>query len=211
MNKKIVAAITFVSAVACLVTFTGCSESKNPNSPGVEFMPDMYRSVALEGNMAYVKINDGVETGDTIQANRLPVSGTIARGFMPYPFPNTNEGYEAAGANLKNPIANNEANLKEGEVLYGKYCVHCHGASGAGDGKVAAKLPGPPPPYSDKKDLPDGKMFHSIYYGKNLMGSHASQLNKEEIWKVILHIRKLQFPNGIEQAPVVEEAKADKK
>jgi hypothetical protein len=32
------------------------------------------------------------------------------------------------------------------------------------------------------------------------MGSHAAQVSKEERWKLILYIRKLQFPNGPETA-----------
>ncbi|MCW3071911.1 MAG: hypothetical protein JWO44_1801 [Bacteroidetes bacterium] len=177
------------------IAFTSC-EKRDANSPGVEFMPDMYRSPSLESNMAYVKIENGKETGDTLQANRMPVAGTIARGYMPYTYPNTAEGYEAAGANLHNPLENNAANLKEGEELYGKFCVHCHGAGGEADGLVAGKLPGPPPAYSTLKNLPEGKMFHTITYGKGLMGAHAPLLSQEERWKVVLYIHKLQFPNG---------------
>lgn len=180
------------------IAFTSC-EKHNANSPGVEFMPDMYRSPSLETNMGYVYIENGKETTDTLQANRMPVSGTIARGYMPYAYPNTPEGYEAAGANLRNPLQSNELYLKEGEELYGKFCSPCHGAGGEADGLVGGKLPGPPPAYSTLKNLPEGKMFHTITYGKGLMGAHAPLLSKEEIWKVILHIRKLQFPNGMTQ------------
>ncbi len=194
--KKITKAFSLIAVVGIVaIAFTAC-DKKNPNSPGVEFMPDMYRSPSLESNMAYVTLKNGKETGDTMQANRLPVAGTIARGYMPYLYANTPEGYEAAGVNLKSPLENNTANLKEGEVLYGKFCVHCHGAAGEGDGKVGLKLPGPPPAYSTLKALPEGKMFHSITYGKGLMGSHASQLSKDERWKLVLYIHKLQFPNG---------------
>ncbi len=181
------------------IAITSC-DKKDKNSPGVEFMPDMYRSPSLESNMAYVSLTNG----DTLQANRLPVAGTIPRGFMPYEYPDTEEGYQAAGLNLHNPLTATEANLKEGEELYGKFCVHCHGAGGEADGLVAAKLLAPPPAYSTKKDLPDGKMFHVITYGKGLMGSHAAQVSKEERWKLVLYIRKLQFPNGVQ--PI---AKAD--
>jgi len=189
-TKKI---FSLIAAVGFVMAFIACGK-KNPNSPGVEFMPDMYRSPSLEANMAYVKLNDGKETGDTLQANRLPVEGTISRGHLPLTI--IEEGYEAA-ATLKNPFESNEANLKEGEVLYTKFCTHCHGAGGEADGKVADKLSGPPPTYSSLKNLPDGKMFYSITYGKGIMGSHASQVSQEERWKLILYIRKLQFPNGM--------------
>lgn len=193
MNKKVTKIISLIAVVGCVSTSMTSCKKHDPNSPGTEFMPDMYRSPSLETNMAFIDMNNG----DTLQANRLPVEGTIARGYMPYEYPNTTEGYENAGANLHNPLAKTEANLAEGEVLYGKYCVHCHGKSGAGDGKVADKLPGPPPSYSGPlKDLSEGKAFHSITYGKGLMGSHASQLTQEERWKVVMYVQKLQNPGG---------------
>jgi mono/diheme cytochrome c family protein len=88
--------------------------------------------------------------------------------------------------------------MEEGKRLYGIYCTHCHGASGMGDGLVAQKLPGPPPAYSSPqlKNLSEGKMFHSITYGKNLMGPHGSQLNAGERWKIIAYIKTLQNPAG---------------
>lgn len=179
----------------CCVTigFTSC-QKHDANSPGVEFMPDMYRSPSLESNMAYTTL----ETGEVMQANMLPVKGTIARGYMPYIYANDTSGYANAGRYLHNPLANTEANLKQGEELYGKFCVHCHGASGQGDGLVGGKLPGAPPSYSTGalKTLPEGKIFHSITYGKGLMGPHAPLMTQEERWKVVLFVQKLQNPAG---------------
>jgi mono/diheme cytochrome c family protein len=92
-------------------------------------------------------------------------------------------------------------------VIYGKFCVHCHGASGAGDGKVADKLPGPPPAYSGAlKNLSEGKIFHSITYGKGTMGSHSSQLTQEERWKLVYFVQKLQGPK---EAPVADSLKTE--
>ena len=87
---------------------------------------------------------------------------------------------------------------KDGEVLYGKFCIHCHGATGAGDGKVGGKLPGPPPAYNGAlKNLPEGKIFHTLTYGKGTMGSHASQLTQEERWKLVFYVQKLQGPKEV--------------
>ena len=179
-----------MAAFGCMtIVITSCSKH-DANSPGLEYMPDMYRSPSLESNMAYVSMTNG----EVLQANRMPVAGTIARGYMPYSYPNTAEGYESAGNNLHNPFVKNEINLKEGEDLYGKFCVHCHGATGLGDGLVGAKLPGAPPSYTGAvlMALPEGKMFHTLTYGKNLMGSHASQLTVDERWKLVLYVQKLQ-------------------
>ncbi len=176
-----------------LAGFSSCGK-RDANSPGVEFMPDMYRSPSLE----YYQIH--TVDGDTVYNAMKPVKGTVARGYMPYAYANTTEGYEAAGLNLKNPLTakSREEYEKEGEVLYGKFCVHCHGEAGMGDGKVGGKLPGPPPAYSGTlKNLPEGKMFHTLTYGKGTMGSHASQLTQEERWKLVYFVQKLQGPKVV--------------
>ncbi|WP_317898559.1 c-type cytochrome [Aurantibacillus circumpalustris] len=185
---KFAFSVAFASLV--LASFTSCGK-KDENSPGVEFMPDMYRSPSLE----YYQVH--TVDGDTLNNAMKPVKGSVARGFLPYAYPNTAEGYTQAGANLHNPlsVSNREKWENEGEVLYGKFCVHCHGVTGAGDGKVGAKLPGPPPAYDGAlKDLPEGKIFHTLTYGKGTMGSHASQLTQEERWKLVYFVQKLQGP-----------------
>ena len=167
------------------IFFPSCKN--DANSPGIEYMPDMYRSPSHEANLSTTYM------GDTIQVNRMPVAGTIARGYMPYAYGNDTSGYANAGRHLKNPIALSPEVLADGEELYGKFCIHCHGAEGKGDGLVGQKLPGAPPSYSGAlKDLPEGKIFHSMTYGKGLMGSHSSQLTQEERWKLVHYVQKLQ-------------------
>lgn len=195
--------LAFGSALAALVMagFTSCGKH-DENSPGVEFMPDMYRSPSLEYYQTHTV------DGDTMYNAMNPVKGSVARGYIPYAYPNTPEGYEMAGANLHNPLSSSKREQweKEGEVLYGKFCIHCHGATGAGDGKVGGKLPGPPPAYSGAlKNLPEGKIFHTLTYGKGTMGSHASQLTQEERWKLVYYVQKLQGPK---ETPAADTAKA---
>ena len=76
--------------------------------------------------------------------------------------------------------------MAQGKAKFDIYCIHCHGATGMGDGTVAAKLPGPPPPYSGPalKNITEGEIFQTIEYGKDLMGSHARQLTVDERWKI---------------------------
>jgi cytochrome c553 len=189
-NLKLITCGTF--AALLVAGFTSCGK-KDSNSPGFEFMPDMYRSPSIE------VYGTSVIGGDTTwSTNFLPVKGTIARGYIPYVYANTGEGYEQAGLYLKNPIIYSEKVEKEGEVLFGKFCVHCHGATGAGDGKVGLKLPGAPPAYNGPlKNLSEGKIFHSITYGKGLMGNHASILTQEERWKLVYYVQKLQGPKTV--------------
>ena len=157
-------------------------------------MPDMYRSPSYETYSANNFYQDSMSA-------RRPVEGTIPRGFMPYPYANDTAGYSAAGKFLKNPVPFSPEVLAQGEVLYTKFCIHCHGSQGGGDGLVAQKLPGAPPAYSGAlKNLPEGKIFHSITYGKGLMGPHAPLLSKEERWKIVYYVQKLQHPEGVAKA-----------
>lgn len=205
----------FASVIAGLLmgTLMSCGK-KDENSPGVEFMPDMYRSPSLE----YYGVN--VLDGDTINTAMLPVKGTVARGYIPYSYPNSPEGFEAAQNNLRNPLpAAQRAQWEaDGEKLYTKFCLHCHGASGAGDGKVGGKLPGPPPPYSSIQGLTEGRIFHVITYGKGMMGPHASLVNQEERWKLVYYVQKLLGPaagttaqDSTQTAAAAAPATADKK
>jgi mono/diheme cytochrome c family protein len=198
MNKALKYNISLVgSALMCIVILMS-SCTTDPNSPGVEYMPDMYRSPSYETYSTNPVFKDSMTA-------QLPVAGTVGRGewpengslvnAIPYAYPNTIDGYMAAGEELISPLAKSEAIEAEGKVIYEKMCMHCHGAEGQGDGQLigTGKFP-PPPAYNGGalKDLPEGKMFHSITYGKGLMGAHASQLTKEERWKVIQYIQKLQ-------------------
>jgi mono/diheme cytochrome c family protein len=180
-------AIIAVSASA--VVLVSCT--KDPNSPGYEYMPDMYRSGAVEAYVDYEK--------DSISA-RIPAAGTIAYHAdsfmaavnMPYTL-RALEDYELSN-NVKNPVPYSEAVIKSGEKLYKKYCLHCHGEKGDGQGPiaVAGKISGVPAYNGTIKDLSEGKMFHSITHGKGVMGSHAAQMNKLERWEVIHYILALR-------------------
>ena len=184
-----------------ILAYMGSSCSSDPNSPGVEYMPDMYRSPAIEAYVDYPMERD--DSRNKKMSARKPVKGTIAFSFdekkayvnFPYGYANTNEGYDSAGRFLtKNPVLLTPESLAQGKDLFVKYCSHCHGANGKGDGQLVKNGNYPPIPAYDGplKSLPIGKMFHTLVYGKNNMGSHASQLNKEERWAIIHYIQVLQ-------------------
>jgi mono/diheme cytochrome c family protein len=187
--------------VILLLLVSSCTYD-NMKKPGYEFMPDMYRSPSYE------TYSENPNFPDSMTA-RQPVAGTVARGDaiytdydrLSYPFANTPEGYEEAGLKLINPLAKTPENMAEGKRLYENYCTHCHGATGQGDGLVVQRNGPKPPAYnSDQlKNLPAGKMFHSIHYGKNMMGSHASQLTPTQRWMIIHYIQTLQN-SGVQTA-----------
>jgi mono/diheme cytochrome c family protein len=62
------------------------------------------------------------------------------------------------------------------------------------------------PAYSRERlpNITEGSIYHVITYGKNLMGSHASQLTEEERWKIVHYVQYLR--NELSPAPKVEES-----
>jgi mono/diheme cytochrome c family protein len=188
-----------LKSILCLLipgTTILVSCQSDPLSPGIEFMPDMYRSPAYKHYELNPIFKDSL-------SSLVPPAGTITQGSvpnsdydvfkMPYSIPNTPEGYESSSA-LKNPLSLSPELLVQGKDLYTKFCVHCHGDAGNGDGSLVknGKFPSPGT-YVSKlaTGLNEGKMFHSITYGKGLMGQHASQLDKKERWILVHYVSDL--------------------
>jgi len=193
--------ITYITAIfsACIFMVSSCKSDKR--KPGHVYMPDMAYSRAYE---SYAKLDPDKFTsnpekrgGSQIYYDAKPVSGTIARNENTpiYELPNDSTGYKMSAA-IKNPFDSiSAADLEESKRLFDINCAICHGAKGTANGPIAAAghIGGVAnltlPAYVD---MADGTMFHSITYGKNNMGSYASQLSRDQRWKVIKYIRTLQ-------------------
>ena len=166
-----------------LVTLSSCSDKR---TRAVQYMPNMYVPVSYETYGENALYDNGM-------ASRVPVEGTLARGAeLPFEYENTPEGYELAKANLKNPLDSSVIDSKRGKVLYGIYCGSCHGDKGAGQGELVKREKFLGIPNYKDRDLTDGNIYHVIMYGKNLMGSHSSQLTEEERWQVVAHVQELK-------------------
>jgi mono/diheme cytochrome c family protein len=198
MNKKnnINKSLLLTIAMA-VVALTSCDDVKR--TPGKIYMPDMAYSRAYE---SYADHSNLTEKG--IHYDNLPVEGTIARGKeMPFPYAKDKAGdttnYNASKL-VPNPIDSlNDKEVVEAERLYLINCGICHGTKldgngplyNGGNGAFAAK---PATLVDDAKyeNMPAGQMFYSVAYGKNLMGSYASQLSKRQRWMIIKYIKNKQ-------------------
>jgi mono/diheme cytochrome c family protein len=177
----------------------------DPNDTGTEFAPNMYNSVGYEP-MTQLE-------GDTNKINplgmnmRLPVAGTVSRKkysgadslkkaflaqeLLAKTVPSDSITYSAAL--LKNPLAATPENIEAGKLQYERFCQHCHGESGKGDGLVAKAYKGVPVYSSDAlKDVNDGHIYHVITHGKGRMWPHGSQISSENRWKIVLYVHELQ-------------------
>lgn len=178
-----------------LIVAAGCSDVKR--TPGKVYMPDMANSRAYETYSANPVFADG-------RTSQGPVAGTVKRGDA-YPVHmemdklGDTANYYASRA-VPNPIDSLTADeLKETERLYLINCGICHGAKLDGNGPLWKDGDGPYPSKpaalvgdSKYESMPEGQMFYSITFGKNLMGSYASQLNAKQRWQVIKYIKVKQ-------------------
>jgi len=157
----------------------------DPSKPNYQYFPNMYESV---GYKTYQE-SDAFPNG--IQA-QLPVEGSVPRGWQPYEYEDSSEGYESAKLNLKSPLVKNEDNLKNGKKMYDIYCSVCHGSKGDGQGILMEreKFLGIPS-YADR-DITEGSIYHVLMHGINLMGSHAGQVNEEERWQIAQYVLELK-------------------
>ncbi len=176
--------------------------------PSDQYMPDMAYSRAYE---TYADHSGLADSG--IFYNNQPVAGTVARGEeFPFPLAKDRGGdstnYNASKA-IKNPITFlTGAELGEAERLYLIQCGICHGTNldgngplyNSGNGKYSAK---PATLVGDAKyeAMPEGQMFYSVTYGKNLMGPYGGQLTRKQRWMVIYYIKQQQAKAKAKAAP----------
>ena len=171
-----------ITILLSLVLMTSCFDSSKPN---YQYFPNMYESVGYGTYDESDAFPNGIEA-------QLPVEGSVPRGWQPYEFEDSNEGYELAKVNLTSPLLNNEDNLANGKKMYEIYCSVCHGSKGDGNGILMEreKFLGIPS-YADR-DITEGSIYHVLMYGINLMGSHAGQVNDEERWQISQYVLKLR-------------------
>jgi len=185
------------------------SSCRGKTSAGHVYMPDMTYSRAFE---TYAALDSSRFTGDTaerggkIYYDRLPVEGTVAREDMPA-FPltkdkigDTAETNYKASKNVANPLpALSAVDYLEAARLYLVNCGICHGDKLDGNGPLYNGGNGPyaAAPKNLIADelvskMPDGQMFYSITYGRNAMGSYASQLSTKQRWMIVHYIKEKQ-------------------
>lgn len=162
--------------------FTSCADSSAPN---YQYFPNMYESVGYE---TYAE-SDAFANGK--EAQEVPV-GAVKRGFTPYEYANTNEGYALAKSNSKSPLDASKIDEKKAAELFVIYCAICHGDNGNGQGTLVKreKILGIPS-YADR-EITEGSVYHVVTYGLNSMGAYSNQLTQEERWMVSAYVMKLK-------------------
>ena len=100
---------------------------------------------------------------------------------------------DIAAQTLRNPIPTGDASVAQGDTLYRKLCVPCHGRAMAGDGPVAAQFMPPPDLLGQQtRDRKDGYIYSYIRHGGVVMPSYGFQVSAEEAWHLVNFIRHHQ-------------------
>lgn len=195
--------IKFIFVASIVAGLMSCGS--DPNDTGTEFAPNMYHSVGYEPMSQ--------TAGDSNTVNplgmnmRLPVKGTVSRKsytgsdslkqafltqeLIAKTIPTDSISYSEKS--LYNPIAATPENIEAGKLQYERFCQHCHGETGKGDGLVAKAYKGVPVYSSDAlKTMNDGHIYHVITHGKGRMWAHGSQISSENRWKIVLYVHELQ-------------------
>ena len=236
-----------VLAVVAVALLHACAPAEGEFG-GTEYMPDMAHSVAYEANTYNYYYYNTWDSASTFKLKelsnpRLPVKGTIPRGYagaylnneastmeaanlinrlrggdgvnamnvpvngnVPYYYEDTEEERTRASLEIiANPYPITDAGLKRAKDLYDIYCGICHGEKGDGGGYLVREAnpakgdAGGVYPAAPANLLLDtflvssnGRFYHAIMHGKNVMGGYADKLSYEERWQVIHYIRSLQ-------------------
>ena len=165
MKIRLMKLVGLASVVVTSLLFNSCVS--NSDSAGLEYMPDMYRSPAIEAYVDYGEIR-GKQIGKykTQLSAKTPPLGTIpyfgnnaddvslmlpyfrgpssefwsTHGLRDFKFSGNNE-YELAKEDVVNPYTMTAQNaskiLKEGKEIYSSKCMHCHGEKGDGNGQMS--------------------------------------------------------------------------
>jgi mono/diheme cytochrome c family protein len=205
MKKAII-----IGAAAAMVTAIACTDVKRDQNR--VYMPDMAYSRAYE---TYQERDSSKFTGDQddwqangqvkIFYNTQPVPGTVSRSedfvyHIPKDKGDDSTNYLASRF-TKNPLPPLDTIAKiEAERLFLINCAICHGPKLDGNGPLVNDGNGPWPgvpailngTVAKYRDMPDGQMYYSITYGKNLMGSYAGQVTPQQRWAIIHYIKDFQ-------------------
>ena len=162
---------------------------RQKNMRGYDFIPDMVYSQAYETYSNNPNFKDSMTM-------RVPVNGTVPRGFTPFRYTIDSLSWVKAGNELVNPFLPTDDVLARGKLIFTTFCIGCHGVHGKGDGQLYSSGLYPLKP-KDISGAPiailkDGQIFHTITLGFGSMMPHGAQIRTDDRWKLVLYVRVLQ-------------------
>ncbi len=100
-------------------------------------------------------------------------------------------------ASKVNPVKATAESQARAKKQYGWDCAMCHGDNGDGKGDVAAEQKLQMRDYRNPaslKTMSDGEMFYIISHGKGQMPAEGDRAKPDEIWNLVIYLRKMAGP-----------------
>lgn len=170
-----------------VIIFMSCDRQKKMR--GYDYIPDMVYS------KAYDTYSENPNFGDSMTM-RVPVEGTMPRGYVPFRYVLDTMSRMQAGFDLVNPFLPYDEVIARGKLIYTTFCIGCHGVLGKGDGQLFSSGLYPLKPRDISLPAtarrPDGQIYHTITLGFGSMMPHGAQIRPDDRWKVVLYVRTLQ-------------------
>jgi mono/diheme cytochrome c family protein len=186
----------FALTLLAAVVLVGCRGTKSENTP-------IHPNLNMDFQEKFEPQEENPYFADN-RAMRVPVAGTIARGFLREDV-GFFTGRTEDGLYLETmPVAITPELLARGQERYNIFCSVCHGKSGDGQGIIMVGNGGrgygytPAPTYHDDKYLPggdkdeDGYLYDVVANGYNSMPGYAQQIAVADRWAIVAYIRALQ-------------------
>jgi mono/diheme cytochrome c family protein len=200
-----------------VVSIAGFRGDKSRRPP-IELFPDMDRQPKLRPQAHNSLFADQL-------SSRLPVEGTVPRSKPVvvenqeiYPFEDNplNTGRVPGTTNFVEtiPLPVTEQLLARGQQRYAINCAPCHGATGDGKGITSKYQMLAMANFHDARlvKMPDGELFNTITYGKNLMGGYGPNISITDRWAIVAYVRALERSRlaSLEDVPEAQRARLRK-
>lgn len=184
--------------LAALVAVAGCRGMRSEDPP---IHPNL--------NMDYQEKFQAQEANPFFADNaamRLPVPGTVARGFLAED-PVFYLGRTPSGEYVEEmPVPATRELILRGQERYDIFCTVCHGQAGDGQGIIMTGNYGytPAPSYHQERlrDAADGYIYDVIANGVRNMPGYAQQVPVADRWAIVSYIRALQRSQNATEADV---------
>ena len=197
-NMKTGRSLCLLAVAGSAFLFSACTVKHE--APSQTFMP----------NMAYTTVYKAQEGQFGMPNNsvRVPVKGTIPRGFEPYAFAGDYAVHALKAARQKNPLPMDRDTLYLGKAKFNIYCAACHGQDGQGNTPVIEAGYPRPTSLTSKNAMArtDGDLFHIMTVGYSNMPAYQTQIAPNDRWAIARYIRALQRSQN-PSASDLEEAK----
>jgi mono/diheme cytochrome c family protein len=136
-------------------------------------------------------------------AAALSQEAPSAPAAPPAAAPSQSSNVPAEYASKVNPVKATAESQARAKKQYGWDCAMCHGDNGDGKGDVAAEQKLPMRDYRDPtalKSMTDGEIFYIIKTGKGQMPSEGDRAKPDEIWNLVIYLRRMASPQATASA-----------